>query len=103
MRLHSGLNLALAVVGLFSIICPAGVPVKASGPPMQTNVFVSGQGGHHTYRILSLVVTKKKTLLAFCEGRKTSAADHGDIDLLLKRSHDAGQTWGTLQIVHEEG
>jgi sialidase-1 len=103
MRLNSGLNLALAVVGLFSIICPGGVLVKASGPPMQTNVFVSGQGGYHTYRIPSLVVTKKKTLLAFCEGRKTSAADNGDIDLLLKRSHDAGQTWGALQIVHEEG
>jgi len=29
------------------------------------------------------------TPLAFCEGRKTNAADQGDIDLRLKRSTEA--------------
>jgi len=67
------------------------------------DVFVSGEGGYHTYRIPALVVSDKGTLLAFCEGRKTSASDAGDIDLLLKRSMDEGATWTDSQIVHEEG
>jgi sialidase-1 len=66
-------------------------------------VFRSGRDGYHTYRIPALVVTTEGTVLAFCEGRKTSSADHGDIDLLLKRSEDGGRTWSPQQIVHEEG
>lgn len=54
--------------------------------PEQLSVFVSGRDGYHTDRIPSLVVTKKGTLLAFCEGRKEGSSDSGDIDLLLKRS-----------------
>ncbi len=87
---------ALIVLALF-----AGL-VLAQGP-LQTDLFVSGQEGYHTFRIPALIVTKKGTLLAFAEGRKTSSADHGDIDLVLKRSSDGGKTWGPMQIVHEEG
>ena len=59
----------------------------------QQDLFVSGQGGYHTYRIPALVVSRKGTVLAFCEGRKNSAADHGNIDLLVRRSFDGGKTW----------
>lgn len=69
----------------------------------QTDVFVSGQGGYHTYRIPALVVSNQGTVLAFCEGRKTGSADHGDIDLLLRRSFDGGKSWQETQLVHEEG
>ena len=34
---------------------------------------------------------------------RPAARDHGDIDLVLKRSTDGGKTWGPLQLVHEEG
>lgn len=71
--------------------------------PMQVDVFISGRDGYHTYRIPALIVTPKGTLLAFCEGRKNSPADHGDIDLMLKRSTDGGKTWGAMQLVYEEG
>ncbi|MCS6851665.1 MAG: glycoside hydrolase, partial [Gemmataceae bacterium] len=71
--------------------------------PMQVDVFVSGTEGYHTFRIPALLASPKGTLLAFCEGRKTSRADHGDVDLVLKRSHDGGKTWGPLQLVYEEG
>ncbi len=66
-------------------------------------VFVSGQGGYHTYRIPSLLVTRQGTLLAFAEGRKGSSSDTGDIDLLLKRSPDQGRTWQTIQTVWDDG
>ena len=38
-------------------------------------------------------MTAKGTLLAFCEGRRNSRSDAGDIDVLLKRSTDGGRTW----------
>ena len=66
-------------------------------------VFLSGQDGYHTYRIPSLLVTPKGTLLAFCEGRKKSRSDTGDIDVVLKRSRDGGKTWSALQVVWDEG
>ncbi|MCP4261411.1 MAG: exo-alpha-sialidase [Planctomycetes bacterium] len=67
-----------------------------------TDVFVSGRDGYHTYRIPSLLTTKKGTLLAFCEGRKSGRSDSGDIDLLVKRSMDMGKTWSTQQVVWDD-
>jgi sialidase-1 len=54
-------------------------------------------------RIPSLIVTKQGTVLALCEGRKNSAADHGDIDLLIRRSDDGGKTWGVVRVVAQDG
>lgn len=65
--------------------------------------FRGGVDGYFAYRIPSLITTSKGTLLAFCEGRKTSFHDDGDNDLVLRRSFDLGRTWGPLQLVHEEG
>ena len=69
----------------------------------ETVVYRAGEDGYHTYRIPALVATSKGTLLAFCEGRKTSKQDHGDVDLVLKRSSDGGNTWTKQQLVHEDG
>ena len=74
-----------------------------NAPPFEKDIFVGGQDGYHTYRIPSLMTTMKGTLLAFCEGRKTSRGDAGDIDLIVKRSVDNGSTWFPQPIVHEEG
>jgi len=59
----------------------------------QVDIFSGGEDGYHTYRIPSLLVTKSGTLLAFCEGRRNSRQDWGDIDIVVKRSGDGGQTW----------
>ncbi len=75
----------------------------AGGGPPIADLFVAGEGGYHTYRIPALLVTAKGTVLAFCEGRKTSSRDNGDIDLLLRRSMDGGKTWGPAALVYEEG
>jgi len=69
----------------------------------ECELFAGGKDGYHTYRIPSLVVTKEGTVLAFCEGRKNSASDHGDIDLVLKRSADRGHTWSDMQIIAADG
>ena len=68
----------------------------------QIEVYKSGGEGYNTYRIPSLIFTKKGTLLAFCEGRKGGASDTGKIDMLLKRSMDGGKTWSNQQIVWED-
>ena len=71
--------------------------------PESTVVFKSGEGGYHTYRIPALIVTKKGTLLAFCEGRKKSRSDTGEINTLLRRSTDGGKTWGPVQKIAVDG
>ena len=71
--------------------------------PAMIDVFVAGEGGYHTYRIPSAIVTPKGTLLAFAEGRRAGAGDAGDIDLVLRRSHDAGRSWTPLQVIGDNG
>lgn len=66
-------------------------------------VFRAGDAGYHTFRIPCLVASSNGTLIAICEGRKTDAKDHGDIDLVYKRSTDAGTNWSALSVLHEEG
>jgi sialidase-1 len=79
-----------------------GCTVRAASLP-QVDIFKAGEGGYRSYRIPALIATKKGTLLAFCEGRRNSAADSGDIDLLLRRSFDGGRTWGPVQVVADMG
>ncbi|MBE3099381.1 MAG: exo-alpha-sialidase [Planctomycetes bacterium] len=81
---------------------PEGPP--AAGPVTHlVGVFLAGAEGYHTYRIPSLIVTPKGTVLAFCEGRKAGRGDSGNIDLVLKRSTDGGNTWQPMQIVWDDG
>jgi len=90
-------------IALILVLLAAGAAAGAQAALPTVNVWASGKDGYHTYRIPGLVVTPKGTLLAFCEGRKTGSGDHGDIDLLVKRSTDGGRTWSDQKIVHEEG
>lgn len=59
-----------------------------------------GTGDYNNYRIPSLIVTQKGTVLAFCEGRE--AGDAGDVNLLVKRSSNNGKTWSSEQIVWDD-
>jgi sialidase-1 len=79
------------------------VSVASAAEPRQMDLFRAGEGGYHTYRIPSLIETRQGTLLAFCEGRKGSSSDAGDIDLLLRRSSDGGATWSPVQTVWDDG
>jgi hypothetical protein len=71
--------------------------------PFATDLFVGGQGGYHAYRIPAMSVSPQGSLIVFCEARKSSLSDHGDIDLLLRRSEDGGRTWLAPRLVIEEG
>ena len=102
MRLSSMRFAALPIALLFASVTVAQAAPAPVGM-QQTKIFLSGEGGYHTYRIPALPVTAKGTMLAFCEGRKNSKDDAGDIDLLLRRSFDGGHTWGPVQTVVDDG
>ncbi len=84
------------------LVCATSEAPPQEAPPSQTNVFVSGEGGYKAYRIPAAVVTNEGTVLAFCEGRKNSRSDTGDIDILLRRSDDNGKTWSDTQLVWDD-
>ena len=86
----------------FFVACQAFI-AGAAAAVTQIDLFMSGTGGYHTYRIPALTVTKAGTLLAFAEGRKDGAGDVGDVDMLLRRSLDGGRTWQPVQVLWDDG
>lgn len=61
--------------------------------------YVAGEGGYASYRIPAVITTGDGVVLAFAEGRRTGAADSGDIDTVLRRSTDGGCTWSPMKVV----
>jgi sialidase-1 len=95
----------VAQVALFVSITVGAEPADAEPTSPRADVtplFVSGENGYGRYRIPSLYVTPKQTVLAFCEGRVKPAGLTGDIDIVLRRSTDGGRTWAPLQIVADD-
>lgn len=85
---------------LFSVL---GYGVQAQDNSEFVSVFIAGDDGYKSYRIPAIVKSKKGTLLAFAEGRVNGASDHGNLDIVLKRSVDGGKTWEKLQVVADDG
>jgi sialidase-1 len=91
--------IAVAGLAMAGPICESNAK---SAEPFGEPLFVSGAGGYHTYRIPALTVTTRGTVLAFCEGRKNSRGDSGDIDLIVRRSTDRGLTWSEQRVVWDD-
>ena len=90
--------LAVALLGN-----PVVLADMENATPAITTVFESGTDGYHTYRIPALVTAANGDLLAFAEGRVDHERDNGNIDLVLRRSSDEGETWSALQVVGDLG
>ncbi len=71
--------------------------------PFKTHVFRSGENGIKRYRIPGIVATTKGTLLAYCEARRNSSADWGEIEVHMSRSTDNGQTWSLPYSIAHKG
>jgi sialidase-1 len=61
-------------------------------------LFPPAESTYAAFRIPAAVRTGP-WLLAFAEGRRHSAVDTGEIDLVLRRSDDNGRTWGPMSVV----
>ncbi|MDP6637573.1 MAG: sialidase family protein [Phycisphaerae bacterium] len=96
-------DLSTCVFLVLLLLGSSASPATAEGVDFRKDVFVRGTDGYHTYRIPTMVVTDKGTILVFCEGRKTSRRDFGDVDQIMKRSDDGGKTWSKQVLIHEEG
>lgn len=67
----------------------------------KADVFTPGMNGISRYRIPGVVVTPQGTVLIYCEARKNSSSDWGEIEVHLRRSLDNGKTWEPAkQIAH---
>lgn len=69
----------------------------------KTEVFAPGMNGISRYRIPGVVVTPKGTVLIYCEARKNSSSDWGEIEVHLRRSIDRGQTWEPARPIAHTG
>lgn len=83
----------------FRLAASAAPPAVAIPAPEQTDVFVAGKDGVHTYRIPTLLVAGDGSLLVFCEARKEGIADASPTDLVMRRSTDGGRTWQPTQVI----
>jgi sialidase-1 len=104
-RLSTSILRGLLCLGLVTLAWVPEAPAASGqdGVLFRTEVFAKGVDGYNTYRIPTLVVTGKGTLLLFVEGRVNSRRDMGDIDMLLKRSEDGGRTWSKNMVLLNEG
>jgi len=76
---------------------------SSAADPQRVDLFTEGDNGFHSYRIPSLVVTPKGTILAFAEARKANKSDFGHIETVLRRSSDGGKSWTPIQVVASDG
>lgn len=88
MKLLARPLVAFALVALVSV-APAAAPQLE-----KVDLFEAGTNGYALYRIPGIVTTRRGTVLAYCEARKSDRGDWGTIDILLRRSTDGGKTWG---------
>ena len=72
-----------------------------------TDVFVSGTDGYCALRIPAIETAADGSLLAFAEARKYTRQDPGgegqEIDLVMKRSTDGGDTWSAMITIEALG
>lgn len=88
---------------LFYISCLILKILTFSGYGQSQPLFQSGDAGYMCFRIPALVTLSSTELIVFAEGRKDGCADFGDVDIVMRKSTDAGLTWSSIEIVVDEG
>lgn len=100
------MNLRVHFVILFAVL--SGVLPKPNGQAqgdslLYTTPFRAGEHGARIYRIPALWSQPGQPLLAFAERRMEQRRMFGDVDIVLRRSLDHGETWQGLQVVANLG
>jgi sialidase-1 len=89
------------LVGCLGCLGPAGAHAEAFLE--KVDVFPAGMEGITLYRIPGVVVTPRGTILAYCEARRNSKSDWGEIEIHLRRSVDGGKSWLPPQHIAHHG
>lgn len=100
-RLHHLLVIAAAILAAGQAVCSAQVTARrtADKPWFESaNLWNARDGGYETYRIPGLVVTPRGSVLAYASAR-VSPGDWSDIDVVMRRSTDGGQTWSASRVL----
>ena len=75
-------------------------PLAIRATPRSTS---AGENGYNTFRIPSVIATARAPCSPSRKPGASGGGDAGDIDLVLKRSLDGGQTWSPLQVIGDNG
>jgi sialidase-1 len=94
--------LVFAATFTFATTLGGTVPARATAPFLEKiHLYEEKTEGFVSYRIPCLVVTAKGTVLTFCEARKYSGLDWGEIEIHQRRSTDGGRTFSpSRQVAH---
>lgn len=63
------------------------------------NLFEQGYEGSNSYRIPSLLTASGSVVIAAIDKRNTNASDWNNIDTVIRRSFDSGNTWEDSQVL----
>ena len=80
-------------------VLPAARLAAAAPRFTQANLFEAGEDGHKLYRIPGIVVTRRGTVLVYCEGRRYTGGDWDTIDLMLRRGPNHGATFSPARVI----
>ena len=83
------------------VCCLAAANTAHAVEPTKLDLFQADTAGYQTYRIPGVVVTKRGTVLVYCEARKSAKSDWGTIDVMLRRSTDGGATFDAPRRIVE--
>lgn len=90
---------AVSTVALPVVLVAGGGEAEAD--VTEQLLFSKGEEGYECIRIPALVRAANDDVLAFAEARHSADCDDvGDIDLVVKRSTDDGETWGDMEVVN---
>lgn len=84
-----------------ALLCAVARSAEPDALPI-SDVFIGQQEDFAVYRIPALVASRRGTLLAFAEGRRTQG-DQSQNQIVLKRSTDRGASWRPLQRIAADG
>ncbi|MBT5187233.1 MAG: exo-alpha-sialidase [Kordiimonadaceae bacterium] len=68
-----------------------------------STLYKQGDYGYACFRIPTVITTNDGSILAFAEARKMGCSDTGNIDIVLRKSIDNGETWSDVKIVWDDG
>ncbi|MDE1179328.1 sialidase family protein [Paraburkholderia sp.] len=93
----------IALGKLIAGVCLAAIGTTAHAAIPAVDLFPASDSATACYRIPALLTLHDGTMLAFAEARRTSCADFGYVQVVMRRSTDAGVTWSTQQVVASDG